>query len=118
MSAPLELAGGTVVHVAPPPLPTLTATPPANTPAVVVPVAGPPGPQGPPGDSSTALGRTETVSAPTYLAQIQHGLSFRPGVHCLDTAGNGVHPATVTHPQPGITEVGFGAPFTGTIDLS
>lgn len=62
---------------------------------------------------------TATVSAPTTLVQITHGLGFRPsGVICTDTLDNEVFWSTKTDPQPGVTELTFGFPFTGTITLS
>lgn len=108
-------------------------TAPDTTVQVVVPIAGPQGPKGDPGDGTgldeidarlAALedqprGHSTTVSAPTLLVQIQHGLPFRPaGVQCIDTSGDTVEHDGVTHPLPGITEVTFGAPFTGAINLS
>jgi hypothetical protein len=62
---------------------------------------------------------TKAVSAPTDLVQITHGLGFVPaGVTCIDTQGDIVEPASVAYPTPGVTEVGFGFSFTGTIYLS
>lgn len=101
---------------------------PAPPSVVVLPVVGPPGP---PGDSDVTdlidrvdaleaehRGWTETVSSPTLLVQVVHGMPVKPaGVRCIDPAGL-VEPATVTDPAAGVTEVTFGNPFTGQIILS
>jgi hypothetical protein len=51
----LTLADGTTVEVVPPTVPALEMGPPAPAGVVVVPVAGPPGPQGAPGDAAGQL---------------------------------------------------------------
>lgn len=62
---------------------------------------------------------TQSVPQPTTFVQVQHGLPFPPaGVQCLETGGDEVEYASLTHPLPGVTEIGFGAPFTGMIHLS
>ncbi|GAA4992624.1 hypothetical protein WHI96_07960 [Pseudonocardia tropica] len=59
------------------------------------------------------------VSAPTSLVQITHDTSWTPaGVLCIDTLDQITEPASITHPQPGVTEVAFGVDFTGRIFLS
>ena len=118
-------------ELGPPPLPPIKLAPPAYG-MTVLPVRGPAGPAGPPGDASVdefiarleALeaeprGFVQTVNAPATLVQIHHGLSFNPaGVMNLDFSGTEIEESGVSHPFPGITEVTFGAPFTGTITLS
>ena len=51
---------------------------------------------------------------------INHGLPFNPaGIVCLESDGSppllGV---SVSYPSTGVTELNFGAPFTGEIYLS
>lgn len=87
---------------------------------VVVPVQGPPGPAGPPGDSSSALAFTQNVSSPMTSVTINHGLAFHPsGIVCLEADGS---PALigvgVSYPSAGQVVLTFGVPFTGTIYLS
>jgi hypothetical protein len=94
--------------------------PPTTSTAVVLPIAGPIGPQGPPGDSSAALSFATSVTNQS-LVQMNHGLPFKPaGILCLDTNTPAltVEYATVSHPSTGITELTFGFPFTGSIFLS
>ena len=51
--------------------------------------------------------------------QVLHDLSWSPaGVLCRDTLGQLTEPDDVTYPLPGVTEVRFGAPFTGDIYVS
>lgn len=117
MSGPITLGSGVTVHVEPPDVPAVTVTPPSAD-RVVVPVQGPPGPQGPPGDGAATLGYTHTQSSPATLVQVQHGLSFTPaGVRCVSPQGI-TEPADITAPTSGVLEVSFGVPFTGTITVS
>ena len=112
------LGGGVDVVVDVPAPPTITVAPPSAGSVVVVPVAGPPGPKGDPGDSSSTLGYTHTQPSPTLLVQIVHGLAFVPaGVRCVSPQGI-TEPADITAPSTGVLEVSFGVPFTGVIILS
>lgn len=68
---------------------------------------------------SQGLGFRQSVSSPATLVQLLHGLSFAPaGITCLEPDGSEVEYQSVAHPAPGITELGFGAPFTGTVYVS
>lgn len=97
------------IEVAPPPIPGVT----------LVPVTGPPGPQGPPGDSAEVLGYRHTQSSPAMLVQVTHNLPYKPaGIICTETDGYQLEYGTVTHPLAGVTELHFGVPFVGVIDLS
>lgn len=116
---PLSFGDGVVVQVVPPGVPTFQA--PALSPAAlaVVPVQGPAGPQGPPGDSSSALAYVQNVTPSMTTVLINHNLPFQPaGILCLDTTGATILGATITHPQDGWIELVFGAPFGGLIFLS
>lgn len=137
-SAPIEVDPPLPAVVVAPPLPSVVEVEPADLPSlvlappvpavemapapsglVVVPVQGPPGAQGPPGDSAAALAFTYTTSSPALLHQIHHGLPFRPaGIVCQDADGSTFIGWTVTHPTAGITEVSFGVAVTPTIFLS
>ncbi|MER5671174.1 hypothetical protein [Pseudonocardia alni] len=65
------------------------------------------------------LDHVHQVPAPTLLVQIVHGLVFAPAsVLCTDASGSLAEPDLITHPSPGVVEVLFGAPFSGTIRLS
>ena len=94
-------------------------SPPSNS-TVIVPVSGPVGPQGPAGDSATALGFVFTQSSPAMTVQIHHNLPFKPaGIVCLEADGSpALLGVTVSYPSVGIVELGFGVPFTGQIVLS
>jgi hypothetical protein len=137
-SNPFLLATGVTVRVEPPGVPALRMAPPTSTTVTVLPVPGPPGPKGDPGDSDVTnliavvaanqaavaalqnepRGFVATISQPAQLVQVVHGLPFLPaGVRCRDPQGL-VEPADITHPAPGVTEVTFGTPFTGTITVS
>ena len=72
------------------------------------------------GATAAAGGFRHTQSTPALVVQIVHGLGFRPaGVRCTDTLTQITEPAQITDPLPGsTTEVTFGAPFTGVIDVS
>lgn len=73
-----------------------------------------------PGTAAPAgpAGVTKDVPVPTRLVQIVHNLPFVPaGVLCTDASGI-AEPEDVTYPLPGVVEVAFGAPFSGTIRLS
>lgn len=70
------------------------------------------------GGSSGPTDYTVTVSAPTNLVQVNHGLNWKPaGINCRDAQGP-VEPADVVYPAVGVLEISFGVPFTGTINLS
>jgi hypothetical protein len=108
------------ITIGPPVVPSVSV-PAAPTPGLVVlPVQGPIGPQGPPGDTATALAYVWNQTVPVTTVVINHGLAFRPaGVVCLEFPGSppllGV---SVTYPSVGVVELGFGVPFTGEIYLS
>lgn len=109
------------VIVCPPAIPRLTMAPPVTPEALVFPVVGPPGPQGPVGDSMTTVSYQYTQTSPAMLVQIVHNLPFPPaGIVCQDTGVPAltVEYATVTYPLSGVIELTFGLPFTGTIFLS
>lgn len=117
---PLSFGNGVVIQVVPPDKPTVRIAPPSPAALALVPVQGPAGPQGPPGDSSSALAYTTSVTNQS-LVQMIHNLPFNPaGILCLDTNTPAltVEYATVSHPGTGITELTFGFPFTGSIFLS
>lgn len=68
---------------------------------------------------ASAQGFVKTQSTPTVLVQVLHGFSFKPaGVVCLEPDGTEIEYQTITHPLPGVTELGFGVPFTGTVYVS
>jgi hypothetical protein len=107
------------ITIDPPGVPNITMAPPLPPSVVVVPVQGPPGPAGPPGDSVAALSFVQNVTPSMTTVLINHNLPFQPaGVLCLETTGATVLGATVTHPQTGWIELQFGAPFSGNIFLS
>jgi hypothetical protein len=67
----------------------------------------------------TAQGFQHTQSQPVALVQVIHGFSFKPaGVVCLEPDGTEIEYSTITHPLPGVTELLFGVPFTGTVYVS
>lgn len=110
---------GTTVHVVPPPAPTLRMAGLPSGSVRIFPIQGPPGPQGPPGDSSSALAFVQNVAPSMTTVLINHNLPFQPaGILCLETTGATILGATITHPQPGWIELQFGAPFSGSIFLS
>lgn len=107
------------VTVAPPALPEVRVAPPAPTSVVVLPVAGPTGPQGPPGDSAGLFGYEHIQNIPVTLVQILHGFNYKPaGIVCLETDGVQLEYASVAHPLPGVTELTFESSFVGTIYVS
>lgn len=109
---------GTVVVVAPQ-VPTVRAAAPVPPTVTVVPAVGPPGAPGPPGDSTASLSYTHIQSVPSTLVQIVHGLIFQPAaVLAMESDSTIVEPSSVSYPQVGVVEVGFGFGFTGTIRLS
>lgn len=119
---PIELGDGAIVTVAPPVLPAVRVAPPSPTSVVVLPVAGPTGPQGPPGDSAGLFGFVHTQGsvwpANTPLP-ITHGFTYKPaGIVALESDGEQIEYATITHPSTGVTELTFGVGFAGTIYLS
>lgn len=138
MTAPFLLGTGIEVTLEVPVLPTFVVTPPdLSSTVLVLPVAGPPGPPGGEVDltaieddvaalqasvgvlQAEPRGYVHYQNASATLVQIVHGLPFRPaGVRCTDTQGNPTWPQHISDPAPGITEVTFGAPFIGEIDLS
>lgn len=73
-------------------------------------------------EAATGVGSLDyrhTQSAPASLVQIVHNLPFRPaGVQCTDLLDQPTEFDRITHPAPGTTEITFGAPFTGVVDLS
>ena len=120
MTSPEPLVMPGTVHVRPP-LIAIRTTPPDST-VHVVPVAGPQGATGPPGDSSTSLGYVHTQSSPVGAGQpvqVAHNLSFRPaGIVCKELDGRGIEYDAVAWVSTGILEVFFGVPFAGTISVS
>lgn len=106
------------ITIGPPTTSSVTMTPPRSG-VVVVPVQGPPGPAGPPGGSSSALSFVQNVTPSMTTVLINHNLPFQPaGILCLETTGDTILGATVTHPQAGWIELQFGAPFNGVVYLS
>lgn len=119
VSSPFEFPNS--VTVCPPAVPRLTMTSPVVPEALVFPVVGSPGEQGPAGDSVAVLSYQHTQTSPAMLVQIVHNLPFPPaGIVCQDTGVPAltVEYATVTYPLAGVIELTFGLPFTGTIYLS
>jgi hypothetical protein len=135
---PIVLAPNVVVEVEPPTVPTLVLAPPVApvvltqapaTPVIypaspgdssvtVLPVAGPPGPSGPPGVSTNAS-CVWPVPVPVYLVQVHHNLGFYPaGITAIDTSEFALEYAGVSYLSTSITEVTFDVPFSGTIYLS
>lgn len=107
------------ITIDPPGVPNIVMAPLLPPSVVVVPVQGPPGPVGPPGDTVASLAFTQNVTPSMTTVLINHNLPFQPaGILCLDTTGDTVLGATVTHPQAGWIELQFGAPFNGTVFLS
>ena len=88
----------------------------------LVPVAGPRGPTGPPGDAANSLSYVHTQSSPVAAGQpvqVVHGLIFRPaGIICLESDGGQIEYAAVTWPAAGILELIFGVAFAGTVTVS
>jgi len=88
----------------------------------LVPVVGPRGPIGPPGDAASTLGYTHTQSSPVPAGQpvqVAHGLIFRPaGIICKELDGVQIEYASVTWPATGILELIFGVAFAGTVTVS
>lgn len=79
MSAPFELAPGSVVRVSPPTAPALEMAPPLSTTVAVLPVSGPPGAQGIPGTPGDAtLQHLHTQAAPQSVVTVVHNLGRRP----------------------------------------
>lgn len=98
--------------------PVFQVLPPAPSQLTVVPVQGPVGPQGPPGDTAQTLAFTTTVTNQA-LVQVNHGLAFKPGgIICIDTNGVLIDYGAISYPAVGIVEITFGFPFTGTVYLS
>ncbi len=119
VSQPFEFPSSVIV--CPPTVPQLTMAPPTAPQALVLPIVGPPGPAGPPGDSIAVLSYQYTQTSPATLVQIVHNLPFPPaGIVCHDTGVPAltVEYATVSYPLSGVIELTFGLPFTGTIFLS
>lgn len=113
---PIDLDGD--VTVAPPVLPAVRVAPPSPTTVTVLPVVGPAGPQGIPGDSAGLFGFVHTQNTPATLVTINHGFTYKPaGIVCLETDGGQLEYASISHP-PGVTELTFGVSFVGTIYLS
>jgi len=119
MTSPDLVLPGTV-HVQQP-LTAIRTVPPSSN-VHVVPIAGPPGPIGPPGDAATSLGYVHTQSAPVAAGQpvqVTHNLLFRPaGIVCKELDGRGIEYDAVSWISTGILEVFFGVPFAGTISVS
>lgn len=109
------------VTVSPPGFPGITVEPPAPDVGVLVPVEGPVGPHGPPGDAATSMGYVHTQISPASIVQVNHGLVFRPSAPmCIDTSGAIIDYDQVTYPTVGIMEINFGTgfAFSGTIYVS
>jgi len=107
--------------VDPPAVPGITVTEPAPATGTLVPVAGPRGPAGPPGDAASSMGYVHTQVSPASLVQINHGLIFKPSAPvCVDTGGNIIDYDRITWPSAGIIEISFGTGvvLSGTIYIS
>lgn len=65
-------------------------------------------------------GVEQAVNNPTNLVQVLHGLGFKPaGILSLDAIGTQIEHDRVTFPEPGITEIHYGASFgPGVVYLS
>lgn len=88
----------------------------------LVPVAGPRGPIGPPGDAATSLGYIHTQSSPVPAGQpvqVAHGLIYKPaGIVCKESDGGQIEYASVSWPSAGLLELIFGVSFSGTVTVS
>jgi hypothetical protein len=114
----IVLAPGVVVDVIPPDMPVLQVGTPSSSVVTILPVAGPPGPAGPPGVSSNAS-CVWPQALPTYLVQVTHNMGFYPaGITAVDTSGYEVEYAGVTYVSDSIAEVTFDVLFSGTIYMS
>jgi hypothetical protein len=68
---------------------------------------------------ATSQAFKKDVAPPATLVQVIHGFDWEPaGVMCLEDDGSEVEPRSITHPLTGVTEVGFGVPFSGTVYVS
>lgn len=117
MTQPFEFPSS--VEVAPPRVPSLAMAPPMGGNTLVLPVVGPPGPQGPPGDTVDVLAYGPVSVTNQALVQINHRLIFQPaGIICIDNNGVVTDFGAIAYPMQGTCEITFGFPFSGTIYLS
>jgi hypothetical protein len=127
-----ELGDGVIVNVAPPSPPTIVAAPPTNPNVAVVVVQGPRGRPGNETDLTLIDARLDALEAeqaaprgyvhhqntPATLWQIHHGLPYDPGgVLVLDIDGVVTEFDTISWPAPGVAEITFGVPFSGTATM-
>jgi hypothetical protein len=115
---PIDLEPGRTVYVQPPNLTQIVV--PLTVPEVtVLPVAGPTGPRGPAGDS-TSLGFLWTQMAPSDIWTIVHNLGYHPaGILVKDQVGNIVEFDDVMYVDTDNLLLYFpGHPFSGTAELS
>lgn len=109
------------VTVDPPGFPTITVDEPTAPVGVLVPVQGPVGPHGPPGDAASSMGYVHTQISPASIVMVNHGLVFRPSAPlCIDTEGSIIDYDQISYPTVGIMEINFGTgfAFSGTIYVS
>lgn len=108
---PIELSGD--IKVAPPELPTVTIAPPGPHSVTVLPVAGAPGPTGPPGGSYYV--HTQLAPASTWI--IDHDLGKKVHVTIFDAFGIVIH-ADIAHGTTNQATVTFPDPTVGSAVIS